>query len=68
MAAAPGVMTASGYGDLLGKVPAGADWIVADAVGAEAIDDYVWDLVQGPLRVSLSRPEALAADDAERDR
>ena len=65
MADAPGVMTASGYGDLLGKVPAGADWIVADAVGAEAIDDYVWDLVQGPLRVSLSRPEALAANDAE---
>lgn len=65
MADAPAVMTASGYGDLLGKVPAGADWIVADAVGAEPIDDYVWGLVQGPLRVSLSRPEALAAGDAE---
>jgi glycerol-1-phosphate dehydrogenase [NAD(P)+] len=64
MAAAPPVMTASGYGDLLGKVPAGADWIIADALGAEAIDDYVWDLVQGPLRASLSKPEALAAGDA----
>ena len=63
LAAAPAVMTASGYGDLLGKVPAGADWIVADAVGTEALDDYVWELVQGPLRASLSRPEALAAGD-----
>jgi len=63
MAAAPQVMTASGYGDLLGKVPAGADWIIADALGAEAIDDYVWDLVQGPLRASLSKPDALAAGD-----
>lgn len=60
MAAAPQVMTASGYGDLLGKVPAGADWIIADALGAEAIDDYVWGLVQGPLRASLAEPEALA--------
>lgn len=63
MAAAPQVMTASGYGDLLGKVPAGADWIIADALGAEAIDDYVWGLVQGPLRASLAKPEALAAGD-----
>lgn len=63
LAAAPAVMTASGYGDLLGKVPAGADWILADAVGVEALDDYVWGLVQGPLRASLSRPDALAAGD-----
>lgn len=63
MAAAPRVMTASGYGDLLGKVPAGADWILADAVGVEAIDDYVWGLVQGPLRASLGKPDALAAGD-----
>ena len=63
MAAAPQVMTASGYGDLLGKVPAGADWIIADALGAEAIDDYVWGLVQGPLRASLSKPESLASGD-----
>ncbi|MBK8446982.1 MAG: sn-glycerol-1-phosphate dehydrogenase [Micropruina sp.] len=63
LAAAPAEMTASGYGDLLGKVPAGADWILADAVGVEALDDYVWGLVQGPLRASLSRPDALAAGD-----
>ena len=65
MAAAPAEMTASGYGDLLGKLPAGADWLVADAVGAEALDGAVWDLVQGPLRHALSRPEALAAGDVD---
>lgn len=65
LAAAPQVMTASGYGDLLGKVPAGADWMIADAVGVEAVDDNVWSLVQGPLRASLSRPEALAAGDLD---
>lgn len=63
MAAAPQVMTASGYGDLLGKVPAGADWILADVLGAEAIDQSVWELVQGPLRGALSRPADLAAGD-----
>lgn len=63
LAAAPQVMTASGYGDLIGKLTAGADWIVSDAVGTEAIDQQVWEQVQGPLMGSLSRPEALAAGD-----
>lgn len=65
MAEAPQTMTASGFGDLIGKVPAGADWIIADALGVEAIDEGVWDLVQGPLRKSLSRPDALAAGDTD---
>lgn len=65
MAAAPAEMTASGYGDLLGKLTAGADWLVADAVGAEAVDAGVWDLVQGPLRHALSRPEALASGEVD---
>ncbi len=63
MAAAPAVMTASGYGDLLGKIPAGADWILADVLGVEPIDTAVWNLVQGPLRQSLSRPAELASGD-----
>ena len=63
LAAAPQVMTASGYGDLIGKLTAGADWIVADAVGTEAMDQAVWEQVQGPLHGSLSRPEALANGD-----
>lgn len=63
MAAAPQVMTASGYGDLIGKLPAGADWLLADAVGVEPVDPTVWELVQGPLRGALARPQALAAGD-----
>lgn len=63
IAAAPLAMTASGYGDLLGKVPAGADWMIADALGVEAIDTFSWDLVQQPLMASLAAPEALAAGD-----
>src|SRR4029453_7065088 len=50
LAGAPADMTASGYGDLLGKVTAGADWLVADALGIEPVDPKVWELVQGPLR------------------
>jgi glycerol-1-phosphate dehydrogenase [NAD(P)+] len=65
MAAAPSVMTASGYGDLLGKVTSGADWILADVLGVEPIDQAVWDKVQGTLGVAVARPEALAAGDVD---
>lgn len=65
MAAAPAVMSASGYGDLLGKLTAGADWLLAEAVGVEAVDAEVWELVQAPLRQALSRPEALASGDVD---
>ena len=50
----------AGLGDLIEKVPAGADWIVADELGIEPIDDEVWDLVQGPLTSAISDPEGLA--------
>jgi glycerol-1-phosphate dehydrogenase [NAD(P)+] len=63
MAGAPADMTASGYGDLLGKVTAGADWLVADALGVEPVDPGVWALVQGPLREAIGRPGDLAAGD-----
>lgn len=68
MAAAPNVMTASGYGDLIGKVPAGADWILSDVLGTEAVDQEVWQLVQGPLRDALAEPGALAQGDVEATR
>ena len=61
LTAAPAIMTAAGYGDLLGKVPAGADWIVADALEVEPIDPHVWSLVQGPLREATARPAELQA-------
>ncbi len=65
MAAAPSRLTATGYGDLIEKVPAGADWILADELGIEAIDPYVWGLVQGTLRDALAHPDRLAARDRD---
>ena len=65
LTAAPAIMTASGYGDLLGKIPAGADWIVADEFGVDPIDPHVWSLVQGPLREATGRPAELAAGDRQ---
>ncbi len=61
IAAAPRAMTGWGYGDLAGKVPAGGDWILADALGVETIDDVAWPMVQGPLRGWLAHPERVAA-------
>ncbi len=63
IAAAPGRLTATGYGDLIEKVPAGADWVLADELGIEPIDDDVWDLVQGPLRDALADPGRIGAGD-----
>jgi glycerol-1-phosphate dehydrogenase [NAD(P)+] len=53
---APAELTASGYADLLAKVTAGADWILADALGIEPIDPHVWEMVQGTLRDALVLP------------
>lgn len=60
MAAAPRRCTASGLGDIIEKIPAGADWIIADELGIEPIDQEVWDLVQGPLPLAISDPQGLA--------
>ena len=62
-AAAPKEMVASGYADLIAKIPAGADWILADAIGSEAIHAEAWRFVQDPLRDSLRNPSACAAGD-----
>jgi len=53
---APPFMTASGYADLFAKVTAGADWIVADALGVEPIDHHAWAIVQGNLKDALADP------------
>jgi glycerol-1-phosphate dehydrogenase [NAD(P)+] len=63
LAAAPTPLTAAGYGDLLGKVTAGADWIVADALAVEPIDQNAWALVQHPLRAALGSPDRLRQHD-----
>lgn len=59
--AAPPEMTASGYADLQAKITAGADWILADGLGVEPIDERAWDIVQGGLRDSLADPAGARA-------
>lgn len=61
---APAEMTASGYADLSAKVTAGADWILADALGVEPVDPRAWAIVQGGLRDSLADPAGVRAGTA----
>jgi len=65
MAAAPSRLTATGLGDLFEKVPAGADWMVADALGVDPVDWDVWELVQGPLQDAIADPDGLRRGDVE---
>ena len=46
---APAEMLASGYADLLTKVPAGVDWIIADFMKEEKIVPEVWQVVQNDI-------------------
>lgn len=62
---APPEMSGWGYGDLAGKVPAGGDWILADALGLEPVDDVAFPMVQANLRDWLSDPGGVAAGRAE---
>jgi glycerol-1-phosphate dehydrogenase [NAD(P)+] len=59
LATAPVEMGASGYADLLSKVTAGADWILADALGEEDLDAKAWEIVQGGLRDALADPSGV---------
>ena len=58
---APPEMTASGYADLQAKITAGADWMLADALGVEPIEPRAWDIVQGGLRDALADPAGARA-------
>ncbi len=62
---APFKMTAAGYADLMSKVPAGADWIVADFVGEDPIQSPIWTMIQPPLKTWLGAPEQLQKGDAQ---
>jgi glycerol-1-phosphate dehydrogenase [NAD(P)+] len=54
IAAAPDGLNASGYADLVAKVPAGLDWLLADSLGVDSIDADVWEMVQSRLNVWMS--------------
>jgi len=62
---APIEMTASGYADLFAKITAGADWILADSIGVEPIDQQAWSIVQDGLTDSLSDPQGITAKNPE---
>ena len=59
IANAPAEMNAAGYADLIAKIPAGADWIIADALGIESINTTAWKLLQDNLRDWVSNPEGI---------
>jgi glycerol-1-phosphate dehydrogenase [NAD(P)+] len=62
---APGDMNAWGYTDLLAKITAGADWILADALGLEPVQPQPWSIVQGRLRELLSDPAGVRSRKTE---
>ncbi len=65
IAAAPKDMTAAGYADLAAKVPAGAEWIIADLMGTEPINPPAWHVLQDVLDDMLSNPEGVANGDPQ---
>ncbi|GHT26211.1 3-dehydroquinate synthase [Planctomycetales bacterium] len=60
---APVSMNAAGYADLLAKITAGADWILADLIGTEPIDSIAWDVIQPELRNWLQNPAGIQTGD-----
>jgi glycerol-1-phosphate dehydrogenase [NAD(P)+] len=62
---APPEMTAAGYADLMSKIPAGADWIIADLLGIDPIEPPIWEMVQPPLRSWVGAPEKLREGDVQ---
>ena len=60
-------MGAWGYGDLVGKLVAGVDWIVADALGEEALNPGPFAMVQDNLAgLAAPIPPACASATAAR--
>ncbi|MDR2767854.1 MAG: iron-containing alcohol dehydrogenase [Treponema sp.] len=73
LANAPAFLSSSGYGDLAGKLIAGADWIIADRLyaldpsvpGLMPVNDRAWTMVQVPLREELAAASGAAAGDKD---
>lgn len=64
-AVAPKELAASGYADLIAKVPAAADWMIADALGEEPIDGFAYSLLHNDLMDALSCPAQVLAGDVD---
>ena len=62
---APKEMTAAGYADLAAKIPAGAEWMIADFVGTEPIQDDAWHILQDYIDGFLGNPEGIAKGDVQ---
>lgn len=65
IAAAPEGLNASGYADLVTKVPAGLDWLLADSLGIDAIDQDIWNMVQLRLDIWMSDADGVRRRDLE---
>ena len=61
IAAAPRHLAGRGFGDIAGKVPAGADWILSDALGIEAVDGDSFGMVQDSVSAALAESGAVGA-------
>ncbi|WP_182353299.1 sn-glycerol-1-phosphate dehydrogenase [Flaviflexus huanghaiensis] len=58
---APQIMWASGFGDMIGKISAIADWRIADVVGVEPVDPWVRELAERSALNALSDPSGVGA-------
>ena len=65
VADAPSPMAAWGYGDLSGKLVAGADWTLADALGEDAIAAEPFAVVQDNVAHWLAHFDGIARGDRE---
>jgi len=65
LTSAPYPMIASGYADLSAKIPAGADWFIADGLKIEKMVPRSFDMVQKDLRDTLANPKLLIEKDEE---
>lgn len=63
IAEAPARMTAAGYADLAAKIPAGAEWMIADLWGTEPIHQEAWHMLQDCIDEMLEDAEGVARGD-----
>ena len=60
MRTAPRELTAYGFADLMAKIPAGADWVLASEIGAAEWHDVAWHIVQDGIPATTRNAEGVA--------